>query len=342
MIDMNTIWGGILPNLSDLDTLTTEKVKVAVFAELGKYDYTPKAEHTELVQYDDDKKGYTMFFVAKKVEGLSDKSLKYYKLIIDKFCQAIPKSLADYSSDDIRFYLAKRQIDSKCSFVTIDNERRVLNSFFEWLSSEGYINRNICSAIKNIKVPKRKKKAFSEIECTKIKQACFNLDGQSVELKRKRAVALTEFLFSTGCRVGEISALKRENVDVENREAIVYGKGNKERTVFLTPTCKMRLLEYWEIQGDEIYAFSPLKGNEHTEPLTTGNIEREIREIGNAAGVKNCHPHRFRRTAATLALRKGMSIFDVQRMLGHRNIETTKIYLDLDDTDLKYQHDKYF
>lgn len=342
MIDMNTIWGGILPNLSDLDTLTTEKVKVAVFAELGKYDYTPKAEHTELVQYDDDKKGYTMFFVAKKVEGLSDKSLKYYKLIIDKLCRAIPKPLTEYTSDDVRFYLAKRQMDSKCSFVTIDNERRVLNSFFEWLSSEGYINRNICSAIKNIKVPKRKKKAFSEVECAKIRQICFNLDGINKERKRKRAVALTEFLFSTGCRVGEISILKRDDIDMEQRTATVHGKGNKERTVFLTPTAKMRILEYWDIQGDEIYAFSPLKDKERDEPLTTGSIEREIREIGNAAGVNNCHPHRFRRTAATMALRKGMSIFDVQRMLGHKNIETTKIYLDLDDSDLKYQHDKYF
>lgn len=339
MIDMNTIWGGILPNLKGLDAVSMEIVRTAVFAEVGKYDFKPKAEHTELVEYDDNNRGYTMFFVAKKVEGLSERSLKYYKDVIDRFMSAVMKPLSAIQTDDIRFYLAKRQIDSGCTYTTIENERRIFSSFFTWLNNEGYIQKNICSSIKKIRVPKQKKKAFSEIDCAKIKEASFNVDGYMGEEKQARAVALIEFLLSTGCRAGEVSTLKRENVDIENREAIVHGKGNKERTVFLTPTCKMRLLEYWEKAQDRTYAFSALGADKHWH---VSGIEIEVRNIGKQAGVKNCHPHRFRRTAATLALKKGMSILDVQRMLGHSCIETTKIYLDLDDTDLKYQHDKYF
>lgn len=340
MIDLRTLWGGIYENLHGFDDIQLEQIKQAVFYEIGKYDFQPKPEHTELVVYDDDKKGYTMFFVAKKVEGLADRSLKYYKEIIDKFFETIPKPLNILTSDDIRFYLARRQIERKCAPATMDNERRVLNSFFRWLSDEGYIEKNICSSIKKVKTPKRKKKAFSETDCAKIRDACFVLDGVCIEEKRKRAIALVEFLLSTGCRVGEIAGLKREDIDLEQRTAIVFGKGSKERTVFLTPTAKMRLLEYWEIAGDKTYAFEALKDGDST--FDKSGIENAVREIGKTAGVKNCHPHRFRRTAATFAIRKGMSLLDVQRMLGHQSMDTTKIYLDLDDSDLKYQHDKFF
>ena len=339
MIDLRTLWGGIYENLHGFNDIQLEQIKQAVFYEIGKYDFQPKPEHTELVVYDDDKKGYTMFFVAKKVEGLADRSLKYCKEIIDKFFEMIPKPLNILTSDDIRFYLARRQIERKCSPATMDNERRILNTFFRWLSDEGYIDKNICSSIKKVRTPKRKKKAFSETDCAKIRDACFVLDGNHREEKRKRAVALVEFMLSTACRVGEIADLKREDIDLEQRTAIVFGKGSKERTVFLTPTAKMRLLEYWTVSSDSDYVFCLLGTNRKCDK---GNIEKAVKEIGRTAGVTNCHPHRFRRTAATFAIKKGMSLLDVQRMLGHVNIETTKIYLDLDDSDLKYQHDKFF
>lgn len=343
MIDMRTLWNGIFENLHGFDDSQLEQIKQAVYCEIGKYDFQPKPEHTELVIYDDDKKGYTMFFVAKKVEGMAERSLKYYKEIIDQFFAMTPKPLNALTSDDIRFYLARRQIERKCAPATMDNERRILNSFFRWLSDEGYIEKNICSSIKKVKTPKRKKKAFSETDCAKIRDACFVLDGNHVEEKRKRAAALVEFLLSTACRVREISTLKRDDIDLEQRTAVVFGKGSKERTVFLTPTAKMRLLEYWEIAGDKNYAFSPLGESKTTDKSWyVSGIEIAVREIGKSAGVANCHPHRFRRTAATFAIKKGMSLLDVQRMLGHASIETTKIYLDLDDSDLKYQHDKFF
>ena len=157
--------------------------------------------------------------------------------------------------------------------------------------------------------------------------------------QQKRAIALVEFLLSTGCRVGEIAALKRENIDLERGTALVFGKGSKERIVYINAVCRLRLLEYWEAVGDNLYAFCQME-SPYKEWNISG-IEIEVRKLGALAGVKDCHPHRFRRTTATIATKKGMSLLDVQRMLGHESADTTRIYLDLDDTDLKHKHEKY-
>lgn len=350
-VDLNTIWSGILQKFDDnFDEYEIELIKNAVFCEIGKYDFVKKEECTELVTFNDENNGYMMFFVAKKVEGLSERSLKYYRTVIDKFLQTVQKSLAVLTADDIRWYLAKRQMQDKVTAVTANSERRVLHSFFGWLTDEQYIERNICKSIKAIKTKKTKKKAFTEVELQKIRDECLKIRGletcmkSKAEEEQKRNIALVEFLLSTGCRVGEVSGLKREDVDLDDRTALVLGKGNKERTVFLTPTAKMRLVEYWNVAGDKDYAFAPItpgKGDNHKNVCRSG-LEIIVREIGKRAGVKNCHPHRFRRTCATIALKKGMSVIDVQKMLGHASLDTTRIYLDLDDNDLKYQHDKVF
>ena len=345
-MDMSTIWSGIMLRLnSDFDETQIERIKNAVYCEIGKYDFTKKAECTDLIVYNEENNGYMMFFIAKKVEGLSKRSIDYYKCVIDKFLQSASKPLKALTPDDIRWYLAKRQMQDKITEVTANSERRVLHSFFGWLADEQYIERNICKSIKAIKEKKTKKKAFTEIELQKIRDVCLKVKytttcmKSKVEEEQKRNIALVEFLLSTGCRVGEIAILKREDIDLDNRTALVVGKGNKERTVFLTPTAKMRLVEYWDIVGKKEYAFSSLTQGDQ---LNISGIEIIIRNIGKEAGVKNCHPHRFRRTCATIAMRKGMTVIDVQKMLGHANLDTTRIYLDLDDNDLKYQHDKYF
>ncbi len=336
-MDLQTIWSGIYTNLSGFNEYQKGEIKQAVFHELGKYSITEKVECKQLANYNDDMKGYRMFFVSKRVEGLSKKSLKYYKFVIDNFLREIPKKLTEYTTDDVRYYLALREIDDKVSPVTADTERRILNGFFGWLSNEEYIRKNICAQIKQVKKPIKKKKAFSEIEIAKIKDACFEI---KTDIERRRAIALVEFLLSTGCRVNEISMLKKDDIDFEARTAVVLGKGSKERTVYLNQVAKMRLQEYFNARTDDCeYAFCSL--NKPFTKLNVSGIEVVIRNIGKNSGVKNCHPHRFRRTTATMALKKGMSLLDVQRMLGHESIETTKIYLDLDDTDLRHQHEKF-
>lgn len=343
--DLNMLWGGIVPFLTDFDGLQLQQIQSALFTELGKYDISFKEECRGLTEYNEDMRGYQMFFVAKRVEGVSPRTLQAYKNWIDHMLGCIQKPLAAITTDDMRCYLAKRQMIDKISPVSADNERRVFNAFFTWLSNEGYVDKNICYSIKQIKKPKRKKKAFSNTDLTKLRDACVNgtyaagVGGINAEVVSARAVALVEFLLSTGCRAGEVANLERENVDLDNGTALVFGKGAKERTVYLNEVSKMRLQQYWSLLPcDCTYAFASLK---NPKPLGTSAIARLIRELGEAAGVKTCHPHRFRRTAATIALKRGMTILDVQRMLGHEYIETTKIYLDLDDTSLKYQHERF-
>lgn len=340
MIDLKTIWNGISINLIDrIDAEQLTIIQQAVMCELGKYDFTEKVNCTELTTYDDDMTGYTMFFCSKGVEGLSKRTLKYYKETIDRFLNFIGKPLKAITTDDIRFYLAHRHTKDGICIITMESERRNLNSFFGWLAEEGYIPKNVCKSIKKIKSPKTKKKAFTEVELQKIKDACMIQPHYFKEESTARNIALIEFMISTGCRVGEISTLKRESVDLENSCAVVVGKGNKERTVYLTQVCKMRLIEYWNVSGKREYAFSTLGKDVQWQ---ISGIEIKVREIGKNAGVEKCHPHRFRRTCATIAIKKGMDIIDVQRMLGHENLDTTKIYLDLDNSNLAYQHTKIF
>lgn len=336
-MDLQTIWSKIYPKLTNFSEYQKEEIKSILFSEFWKYDIQEKEQCKEIANYDEDMKGYMMFFVAKQVEGLSERSLNYYRYIIDNLLNKIPKKLSQYTTDDIRYYLALRETHDRVSAVTADNERRILSVFFEWLSNEEYITKNICSQIKQVKKPKRKKKAFTEVEIAKIRDACQKLNN---DIEKKRAIALIEFLLSTGCRANEVCTLKKDDIDFESRTAIVFGKGAKERTVYLNQVTKLRLQEYFEDRRDDSeYAFVGTK--KPFKNITVSALGRIIKEIGEKAGVKDCHPHKFRRTTATMAIKKGMSLIDVQRMLGHENLDTTKIYLDLDDTSLKYQHDKF-
>ena len=307
-------------------------VSSTLYLELNGYDIVEQKKN-EIVEYNqsEDYKAYKMFFISKKVEGLSDRSLKYYKSILDKFLGIIVKPLKDINSSDIRYYIAYRIQQSSISKCTQDNERRAISTFFAWLTQEEYISRNPCLSVKKIKQEKRLKKPFTEEELELIRKSC----------KDSRESALVEFLYSTGCRCGEVEGIKLKDVDFQIGKLTVYGKGEKEREVFLNTKCILALKEYIntrECVGTYLFETKLHNSKSKTRSASANWVEATIREIGKRAGVEKCHPHRFRRTTATTALNRGMPIDQVQKMLGHTDIKTTTIYA---QTDLQSVHDSH-
>lgn len=319
----------ILLLLSNKGIIKQEEVRNAVDYVLNDYEFKRKEYKLAIADSDLKIKAIKNFFIAKKVEGLADSSLKYYQLQLKKFFEIIVKGLEEITTNDIRYYLAKRQIDCpKLSKVTLNNERRVLNSFFNWCQAEEYIIKNPMSAIGMIKQPKRIKTAFSEVEMEKLRDAC----------KSQRDKAMIEILYSTGVRCQELINIKL--CDIDGDQISVIGKGDKERIVYLNAKAQVALKRYLDSRNDN---------NDHLfvgykkpfSVLTKGRVESIVRELGETAGVKNAHPHRFRRTAATLALNRGMPIEQVQQMLGHESIGTTTLYARSSEQNVKASHRKY-
>jgi len=286
---------------------------------------------TALAVYDsENERGYKMYFISKKIEGASDKTLKYYKLEIDQLIEFLGKNLKDITSDDVRYYLAKCQMSKKLSKVTLDNKRRIYNSFFSWLEDELYISRNPMRRIKKIKQDSLIKKPFTEEEIEKIRSACTT----------KRELAVVDLLFSSAMRLGELALLDRPDVNFEDREIVVFGKGNKERTVYLNAKAKLNLKLYLEERKDKDPALF-VSARNPCRRLQKGGIELMIKTVGQRAEVQNVHPHRFRRTAATQAINRGMPIEQVQAMLGHAKIETTVRYAIVNQKNVKNSHERF-
>ena len=321
-----------------VDTENLQAFQQIISSVLGKYDISEK--NYEIVPWSEQvQKGYQMFFVAKKVEGLSDRSLRYYKGEIDNFHAFIKKPFDKIETDDIRYYLAVKQTKDGVAEATADSIRRILSSFFAWMNSEGYCKKNPVKPIKKIKPKQLVRHAFTDTELEKMRDYCSRIDSP---LKRKRALAIIETLLSTGCRVGELVNMKIRDLDMIHKSIIVFGKGKKERRVYFNEKSFMRVCEYLEERGkdDSEWLFVAVDKRKN-QKLQISGVEIFVREMGKSAGISKAHPHKFRRTAATIALRHGMAITDIQRMLGHASLETTQIYLDLDDSDLEYQHRKY-
>ena len=220
-----------------IDKECLEKFQYIISSVLGEYNITEK--ENALVPYNERlNRAYQMFFVAKKIEGLSDRSLKHYKTNIDNFFNFIPKAIDEITTDDIRFYIATKQMNNGISEVTANNIRLVLSSFFAWMTQEGYINKNPTLSLKSIKKKRKVKHAFTDSEIEKLKEACLAIKQP---LKRKRSIAIVETLLSTGCRVGELTSIKISDIDFNKKSVVVLGKGNKERRVFLNDKAILRI-----------------------------------------------------------------------------------------------------
>lgn len=304
---------------------------------LVRYDVEPKS--FALVEYKgDDLELLQKFFVVKATEGLTQRTLRYYKTILDKALKNINKHIKDITTNDVRAYIVSLKIRG-CSERTQNNERRVLSSFFNFLLAEGEITFNPMLRVNKIKESKKLKKPLSEVE----------LETLRMHAKNLRDRAIIEFLYSTGCRVSEMCSLDLKDVDLERGEVVVFGKGKKYRTAYLTPRCVLYLKEYLNKRKDNLpYLFtnlSPeyLKRHKHIPigRLRVSLVEQMLRKLGRKLGIEDVHPHRFRRTCATMALHRGMPIDQVRLMLGHENLQTTTIYAEESSEVVKQSHQKY-
>jgi len=271
-----------------------------------------------------------VFIAAKRVEGCSEKSLKYYHATIRHMIHALNKPMREVSTDDLRGYLADYQTERSSSRVTIDNIRRIFSSFFGWLEDEDYILKSPVRRIHKVKTDKTIKETFSD-ECLEtLRDAC----------EEVRDLAMIDMLASTGMRVGELVLLNREDINFHERECVVFGKGGSERVVYFDARTKVHLLNYLDGRSDANPALFASLAAPH-ERLLIGGVERRLRGIGRMADAQKVHPHKFRRTLATRAIDKGMPIEQVQRLLGHVKIDTTMHYAMVNQTNVKNSHRKY-
>ena len=268
------------------------------------------------------------FLASKELEGKSPGTIENYKMYLGIFEKAMAKELTEVTTQEIRQFLIDYKNEHNVKNITLDNIRRVLNSFYTWSSNNGYIVFNPCAAVAKVKVDKIKKDGFSEEELDDIREAC----------KNPRDRAVVEFLYSSGVRVSEMVRLNKDDIDWNARRCKVFGKGNKERIVYFSVPAKKRLAEYLESRTDDNPAlFVSLK--RPYDRVTKGSIEKSLTVIGDKI---NCHvyPHRFRHTCATTLLAKGMPIEEVSKFLGHEKVETTMIYCTVKDELIEMNYRK--
>ena len=253
-----------------------------------------------------------MFLSAKQVEGCSIKTAKYYEVTIKQLFKKMPKKVVNYTTDDIRAYLAVYQRKHKSSKVTIDNIRRIFSSFFSWLEEEDYIIKSPVRRIHKVKTGAQVKEVLTDENLETLRDNCNHI----------RDLAIIDMLSSTGMRVGELVKLNREDVNISERECIVFGKGNKERMVYFNARTKIHLQQYLASRKDRNKALFVSLSKPHSRLGISGG-ECRLRKIGRSCRISRVHPHKFRRTLATMAIVKGMPVEQVQKLLGHVKIDTT-------------------
>jgi len=330
----------------------TKDAKNRLYLLMEPYEITNRC--TELAELSEDRNEYLIkrFLVAKTVKGCSQKTIRMYRQGLQYILPRIGKTVDDITAEDIRYYLAVRQGRDHVSKVTADNELRILRTFYQYLVSEELVKKNPTVKVDRIKCDRKRKEALTDIEIEKIRMAAVS--------ERERAVI--ETLLSTGCRVSELVGIQLNEID--GNKVLIHGKGAKERYCYLTAKAMLSIEVYLKERKDtNPYLFpggttdlvtkgkagrntndswwkNPNNVTKNTH-LDNGTIEQMMRRIAKRAGVERANPHKFRRTCATMALRRGMPIEQVSRMLGHEELTTTQIYLDLTEDELAQAHKKY-
>ncbi len=279
---------------------------------------------------DEERDFLAVYIAAKRVEGCSDKTLHYYEASITNALNSIQKPVRQITTDDLRLYLDTYQQRNNAGKVTIDNIRRVLSSFFSWLEDEDYILKSPVRRIHKVKTGKTVKETYSDEALEIMRDHTENI----------RDLAIIDLLASTGMRVGELVQLNREDIDFENRECIVFGKGDKERKVYFDARAKIHLQNYVNSRSDDNPALFVTLLHPYNR-LKISGVEIRLRELGRKLNIPKVHPHKFRRTLATMAIDKGMPIEQVQHLLGHQSIDTTMVYAQVNQSNVKNSHRKY-
>ena len=271
-----------------------------------------------------------LFLSAKQVEGCSMPTVRYYGNTIKQLYKALPKRVTEYTTEDIRAYLAVFQRKRKASRVTVDNVRRIFSSFFAWLEEEDYIIKSPVRRIHKVKTGAQVKEVLSDESLENLRDSCLH----------PRDLAMIDLLASTGMRVGELVKLNREDINFNERECIVFGKGNKQRIVYFNARAKIHLQEYLNGRRDKNKALFVSLAKPHRR-LQISGVEVRLRKIGKEAKVPRVHPHKFRRTLATMAIDKGMPVEQVQKLLGHVKIDTTMHYAMVNQNNVKLSHRRF-
>ena len=320
---MEEIMQQMLPHL---DNAQLQKLEEVLEHSLFMYEISSKYTETE----DDSQKLIDAFVYAKRIEGCSEKTLKYYRTTIETMTEAIDKGVRHMQTDDLRAYLTEYQEKHGSSRVTIDNIRRILSSFFSWLEDEDHILKSPVRRIHKVKTATNIKETYTDEELEKMRDNCTEL----------RDLAIVDMLASTGMRIGEMVLLNKADINFNERECVVFGKGDKERVVYFDARTKIHLQNYIDGRTDDDPALFVTLRAPH-ERIKIGGIESRLREIGKALEIEKVHPHKFRRTLATLAIDKGMPIEQLQQLLGHQRIDTTLKYAMVKQSNVKLSHRKY-
>lgn len=271
-----------------------------------------------------------LFLDAKKVEGCSERTIRFYKSTIEHLLLSIDTPVRKMTTEIIRNYLVEYQKKNNCSNVTVDNIRRNLSSFFSWLEEEDYILKSPMKRIHKIKTKTVVKNVISDEGIEKLRDNCSSI----------RDLAIIDLLYSTGIRVGELVNLNIDDIDLDGRECVVYGKGDKERRVYFDAKAKVHLREYIESRKDNNKALFVTLDAPH-DRLKISGVEIRLRQLGRKLELERIHPHKFRRSMATRAIDKGMPIEQVQKILGHSQIDTTMQYAMVNQNNVKTSHQKY-
>lgn len=320
---INEIQRKMLPYLNNEQLLHLKAVLEASFQgviiEMGEEQ--PKAEEQDSA---------AAFITAKRIEGCSEKTLTYYSKTIAAMLNGVGKSPQQITTDDLRKYLTDYQTQRHSSKVTIDNIRRILSSFFSWLEDEDFIVKSPVRRIHRVRTESLVKEVLTDENMEVLRDSCQEI----------RDIAMIDLLASTGMRVGELVNLNREDIDFHERQCVVFGKGNKEREVYFNARTKIHLQNYLSSRTDDNPALFVSLSNPHSR-LSISGVEVRLRTLGRKVNIAKVHPHKFRRTLATMAIDKGMPIEQVQRLLGHVKIDTTLHYAMVNQNNVKMAHRKY-